>query len=171
MADDCDSFVDQLDFAILAHLQEDGRRSFTDIARDLDIAVGTVRNRVTKLLEDSTLKIIGRVNPHRVGFNSPATISVRVQPRYINEAIETIAKFPEVSYLALVTGEYDLVVDVMCENSAHLTEFITNRLSKVIGVDQMQTSMVLRIHKVAQPDLKLIKSHEHGHETDKIGIR
>ena len=160
MTENSDKYVDDLDFAILAHLQEDGRKSFTDIAKDLDIAVGTVRNRVTKLLDDNTLKIIGRVNPHRVGFNAPATINVSLQPQYIEEAIEEIAKFPEVSYLALVTGEYDLVVDVMCENGSHLTEFLINRLSKVKGISKMQTSIVLRIGKVAQPDLRLIKSHQ-----------
>ncbi len=167
MTENSDKYVDDLDFAILAHLQEDGRKSFTDIARELNIAVGTVRNRVTRLLEDNTLRIIGRVNPHRVGFNAPATISVAMQPQYIEGAIEEIAKFPEVSYLALVTGEYDLVVDVMCENGDHLTDFLINRLSKVKGVSKIQTSIVLRIGKVAQPDLKLIKAHQTVPEFDR----
>jgi Lrp/AsnC family transcriptional regulator, regulator for asnA, asnC and gidA len=171
VAENSENYVDELDFAILAHLQVDWRRSFTDIAKDLNIAVGTVRNRVTKLLEDCTLKIIGRVDPYRVGFTAPATINVNVQPMYINDAIEEIEKFPEVSYLALVTGEYDLVVDVMCENGSHLTEFLTNRLSKVIGVNRIQTSIVLKICKVAQPDLKLIKSHHPLPESYGLGIR
>jgi len=171
MNDSSEYYVDDLDFALLAHLQEDGRKSFTDIAKDLNIAVGTVRNRVTKLLDDKTLRIIGRINPHRVGFNAPATINVSVQPQFIEEAVEEIAKFPEVSYLAIVTGKYDLVVDVMCENMGHLTEFIINRLSKINGVKDIETSIVLRIAKFAQPDLRLIKSHKPVYEIDTHGTR
>ena len=162
------NIVDDLDFAILAHLQEDGRRSFTDIARDLGTAVGTIRNRVTKLLEDNTLKIIGRVNPFRVGFNAPASILISVDPPFLQSAAEEISEFPEVSYISMLTGDYDLMVDAMCKDSDHLTDFLLQRLSKVKGVKSYRTSIILRIVKVAQPDLMLAKQrppaveHEHS---------
>jgi Lrp/AsnC family transcriptional regulator, regulator for asnA, asnC and gidA len=165
------SYIDDLDFAILAQLQEDGRKSFTDIAKDLDIAVGTVRNRVTKMLDDNTLRIIGRVNPHRVGYNVPATINISVLPQYTDEAISKIAEFPEVSYLAVVTGEYDLMVDVMCENGNHLTEFVINKMSNIPGITKIQTAVVLRVAKVAQPDLKWIKEHRSSGELFDHGTR
>jgi Lrp/AsnC family transcriptional regulator, regulator for asnA, asnC and gidA len=123
------------------------------------------------MLGDNTLRIIGRVNPHRVGFNIPATINVAVLPQYLDEAIGIIAQFPEVSYLAIITGEYDMVVDVMCENGNHLNEFVTCRLSKVTGVQKIQTSIVLRIVKVAQPDIKLIKTHRSKGELFGNGTR
>ncbi len=171
MAENDEYYIDDLDFAILAQLQEDGRKSFTDIAKDLDIAVGTVRNRVTKMLDDNTLHIIGRVNPHRVGYNVPATINISVLPQYTDEAIAKIAEFPEVSYLAVITGEYDLMVDVMCENGNHLTEFVINQLSKIPGIIKIQTAVVLRIAKVAQPDLKWIKEHRSSGEPFEHGTR
>ncbi len=144
-------YVDDLDIAILTRLQEDGRKSFTDIAKELGTAVGTVRNRVTKMVEEGTVRIIGQVNPHRVGFNAPATINVSVMPQYLEEAVEVILKFPEVSYLAIVTGEYDLVVDVMCRDGNHLTHFIVNSLSKVNGVKNIDTSIVLGSIKLPSP--------------------
>jgi len=149
--------VDELDYAIMDHLQEDGRKSFTNIAKALGIAVGTVRNRVTRMLEDGTMHIYARINPYRVGFNAPATINVVVQPQHLEEAILEIAKFPEVSYLAIVTGEHNLVVDVMCRDGNHLAEFLIHRLPKVIGVTTIKPHFVLRIHKFAQPDLHLVK--------------
>jgi Lrp/AsnC family transcriptional regulator for asnA, asnC and gidA len=155
--DDDHVLVDDLDFAILAHLQEDGRKSFTNIAKDLGTAVGTIRNRLARMLDEGTLKIIGRVNPYRVGFNSPATILIRVEPQLIEAAMETISTFPEVSYLSLLTGEFDLMVDVMCRDSDHLTDFLLHRLPEVKGVIDYQTSIILRIAKYAQPDLNLAK--------------
>jgi Lrp/AsnC family transcriptional regulator for asnA, asnC and gidA len=149
--------VDSLDLAILKRLEEDGRRSFTDIARELDIAVSTVRNRLNAMLENGTVRIIPRVNPHHVGFSAPATISVSVEPARLEEAITEIAAFPEIGWLASVTGEYDLIVDIMCRDVAHLRRFLTERLGKVPGVTRTATSVYLQIHKIALPDVDLLQ--------------
>ena len=55
--------LDELNFQLLLHLQKDGRKSFTELAEELGVSVGTVRNRVTRLIEDKTLQITGRVDP------------------------------------------------------------------------------------------------------------
>lgn len=151
------SELDQLDFAILSQLQEDGRKSFSDIADSLDVSAGTVRNRMAKLIADETLHVVGRANPHRVGFRAPANIHVSVQPPHLIETARMIAEFPEVSYVALVAGEFDLEVDVMCRDTEHLTELLTNRLHKLPGVVNTKTNLILRIIKYAQPNLKLLQ--------------
>lgn len=154
--------VDQLDLAILTHLQEDGRKSFTDIANALGVAVGTVSNRLRNMVADNTVRIIPRVDPQRVGFNAPATINVSIEPACLEEAVEEIASFPEVSWLASITGDYDLVVDVMCCDISHLKTFISQRLAKVPGVRDMATCLYLQIHKIALPDLDLVKQGVSG---------
>ena len=149
--------MDQLDFRILKHLQEDGRRPFTEIAKALNIAEGTVRNRVNKLVADKTLQIIGLVDPHRVGLDTPALIHVAVQPAALDLVAAEIAKFPEVSYLLMVAGDFDLVVEVMCRDREHLTELITERLHKIPGVTDTRTTLILHVYKVVQPDLYLVQ--------------
>jgi len=171
MAENNEGYIDDLDFAILAHLQEDGRKSFTDIAKALGIAVGTVRNRVTKMLEEKTVRIIGRVDPQRVGFNVFATICLHVEPQYLEAAVEKIGKFPEVSWLTMLTGEYDVNVDVMCRNGDHLSEFLYNRLYKVKGVIDVHTSIVLRTCRFAQPDVNLVKAHNITPNNSTTGLR
>jgi Lrp/AsnC family transcriptional regulator for asnA, asnC and gidA len=154
------TFLDKLDFSILSHLQEDGRKSFTDIADALGVSVGTVRNRFSKLVADETLHVIGRANPHQVGFQTPANIHVSVQPpSFIERTAKAIAQFPEVSYVALVAGEFDLEVDVMCRDSNHLTELLTQRLHKLPGVSNTKTNVILKVLKYAQPNLKLLQGH------------
>lgn len=126
--------LDELDFSILNCLQQDGRMSFTDIAEKLNVSVGTVRSRVNKLLEDGTVNIIGRVNPHKVGFTSYAHIAVYVRPATLKEAVaHAILKFKEVSFLAMTSGDYDLEVDVMCKNNDHLVGFI-DTISAIDGL-------------------------------------
>jgi len=149
--------LDELDFAILSNLQEDGRMSFTIIAEKLKVSIGTIRTRFNKLIEDGTINIIGRVDPSKVGFNCYAQIAVCVRPATFKENVaQQISTFPEVSFLAMTSGEYDLEVDVMCRNNDHLVEFV-DQLSKIEGVFQTKTTIYFKVYKYAQPDLKLLK--------------
>ena len=149
--------LDELDFAILSYLQQDGRMSFTVIAEKLKVSIGTIRSRFNKLIEDGTINIIGRVNPEKVGFHSYAQIAVCIRPATLKEkAAQKISKLPEVSFLALTSGEYDLEVDVMCRNNDHLSEFI-NMIAKIEGVNQTRTTLYFKVYKYSQPDLNLLK--------------
>ena len=142
----------------MSQLQEDGRRSLTEIAAHLEVSVGTVRNRLSRLLTDGTLHVIGRADPHRVGFRAPASVHVSVYPANLIEKVAaTIAAFPEVSYVASVSGDFDLEVDVMCRDMTHLSDLITHRLHKVEGVTHTKTTMILRVFKYGQPDLRLLE--------------
>ena len=149
--------LDKLDFEILSFLQEDGRMSFTVIAQKLGVSIGTVRTRFNKLIEDGTVNIIGRVNPGKVGFRSYAHIAVFVRPATLRDKIaQAISTMPEVSFLAMTSGDYDLEVDVMCRDNNHLVDFV-NEISKIEGVHQTKTTMYFKVYKYAQPDLKLLR--------------
>jgi Lrp/AsnC family transcriptional regulator for asnA, asnC and gidA len=149
--------LDELDFKILSCLQKDGRMSFTVIAENLNVSVGTIRTRVNKLIEEGTISIIGRVDADKVGFKCYAHIAVFVRPATLKEKIALkIAKLPEVSFLAMTSGDYDLEVDVMCRDNNHLVDFV-NEISKIDGVHQTKTTIYFKVYKYAQPDLKLIK--------------
>jgi Lrp/AsnC family transcriptional regulator, regulator for asnA, asnC and gidA len=149
--------LDDLDFAILTYLQQDGRMSFTVIAEKLKVSIGTVRTRFNKLIEDGTINIIGRVNPEKVGFRCYAHIAVYVRPATLKEKIaQKISRLPEVSFLAMTSGEYDLEVDVMCRDNEHLLKFV-NELSRIEGIFQTKTTIYFKVYKYAQPDLALLK--------------
>jgi Lrp/AsnC family transcriptional regulator for asnA, asnC and gidA len=149
--------LDDLDFAILSFLQQDGRMSFTVIAEKLSVSIGTIRTRFNKLIEDGTINIIGRVDPDKVGFRSYAHIAVYVRPAALKDkVVQKIIKKPEVSFLAGTSGDYDLEVDVMCKDNDHLVEFV-NEISKIEGVYQTKTTIYFKVYKYAQPDLNLLK--------------
>ena len=148
--------LDQLDFDILSFLQQDGRMSFTVIAEKLKVSIGTVRTRFNKMIEDGTVNIIGRVDPDKVGFRCYAHIAVFVRPATLKEKVaKKIASLPEVSFLAMTSGDYDLEVDVMCRDNNHLVEFV-NAISNIEGVHQTKTTIYFKVYKYAQPDLKLL---------------
>jgi Lrp/AsnC family transcriptional regulator for asnA, asnC and gidA len=135
--------------AIIDYLQRDGRKAYTDIAKALNVTEGTIRNRVAKLIENRVIQIVGLIDPHRAGYDTPALIGVVVQPPYLEDAAAEIATFPEVSYLIMVSGEYDLMVEVFCRNREQLASLIRDRLQKVIGVQRTQTFSILHTYKMA----------------------
>jgi Lrp/AsnC family transcriptional regulator for asnA, asnC and gidA len=148
--------LDGLDFEILSCLQKDGRMSFTVIAEKLKVSIGTVRTRFNKMIEDGTINIIGRVDPDKVGFKCYAHIALFVRPASLKETVaQQINILPEVSFLALTSGDYDLEVDVMCRDNNHLVNFV-NEISNIEGVNQTKTTIYLKVYKYAQPDLKLL---------------
>ena len=138
--------LDKIDISILSHLQIDGRKSFTEIAKSLGVTEGTVRKRAMKLIEEDVIRIIGLVDPLKVGFEAPAIIQVTVTPPHLEEAAQHIRSFPEVSYLLMVSGEYDLMVEVRCRDRHHLADFIRDDLQKVSGVQKTVSTMVLHTY-------------------------
>ena len=150
--------MDQIDLDIISYLQSDGRTPFTDIAKALDVSEGTVRNRVARLIQDRVLQIVGMVDPYRLGFDAPAVISVSVQPPLLEKVAHTISKFLEVSYLIMVSGEFDLLVEVLCRDRDHLASFLNEKILRVPGVTNSQTSMILRTYKMAYGALPSIEN-------------
>jgi Lrp/AsnC family transcriptional regulator, regulator for asnA, asnC and gidA len=150
--------LDDLDFSILTYLQQDGRISFTVIAEKLNVSIGTIRTRFNRLIEEGTISIVGRVDPDKVGFRSYAHIAVYVRPATLKEAVaQYISIMPEVSFLAMTSGAYDLEVNVMCRDNDHLLEFV-NGLSQLEGIYQTKTTLYFKVYKYAQPDLFLLKA-------------
>ena len=141
--------LDDLDFSILELLRSDGRKPYTEIAHALQVSEGTVRNRVARLLENGVMQIVGLIDPVRLGYDAPALIGVNVQNADIDEVARQIASFPEVSYLIMVSGGFDLVVEVICRDREHFTRFLNQRLRKIPGVAQTQSFFILKTVKMA----------------------
>src|ERR1700761_5432431 len=151
--------LDELDFSILVQLQQDGRMSFTDMAEKLNVSISNIRSRVTKLIEDKTIQVVGRVNPERVGFHAYANIKISIRPaNLINHIAEKLLEFKEVSFMAVTSGDFDLEMDVMCRDNNHLVELVNGRISQLEGVYQTKTNMYFKVLKFAQPDLRVLRT-------------
>ena len=152
--------LDDVDFAIVSRLQNDGRKSFTEIARELDVAVNTVRNRVAKMVENGVLTFIARVPPEKVGFQAYANIMIRAETSKVVDFIaKEVLKYPEVSFVSLVVGDYDLLLDAMCYNNEHLTDLLTKRIQKIPGVEKTQTIIMVKVLNWDNPDLVALKEY------------
>lgn len=149
--------LDPLDFKILSYLQKDGRMSFTIIAEDLDVSVGTVRSRVNNLLEDKVLDIVGRVNKEKIGFKCYSQVGIYIRPASLkNQVARELAKMKEICFLVGTSGEYDLEADIICKDNEQLIDFV-NRISKIEGIYQTKTTLYFEVYKSTEPDLNLLQ--------------
>ena len=141
--------LDETDRAIVAHLQYDGRKPFTEIADDLDLSEGTVRRRVKQMTDEGILQIVAIVEPQFLEWNAAGMVGVSVQPGQVEAAAERISRFPEVTYLFMSSGGFDLFVEVYCRDRTHFVSFLSEQLQKVPGVLRTETFMILKMYKLS----------------------
>ncbi|MBI4362209.1 MAG: Lrp/AsnC family transcriptional regulator [Euryarchaeota archaeon] len=124
------SKVDDLDLKILRELQKNARASYRDIAEKLDVAEGTVYNRVNKLTEMGVIrKFIPDIDFSKLGYDLLAVVGVVVEGGKLQEVEERISKDPAVSAVYDVTGEYDAVLVCKFKDRAGLNKFIKGLLA------------------------------------------
>jgi Lrp/AsnC family transcriptional regulator for asnA, asnC and gidA len=141
--------LDATDRAIVAQLQYDGRKPFTEIATELGVTEGAVRRRVHRLVDSGTLQIVGIVEPQLLEWNAAGMIGVNIQAGQIDAAAQQISQFPEVTYLFMASGGFDLFVDVFCRDRDHFVSFLSDKLQKVPGLERTETFMILKMYKLS----------------------
>lgn len=139
---------DEIDHLILQTLQNDGRKSFSDLAKELGMAVSTISKRYMNLVDCGILTIIGRVEPERIGLNAYAAINVQVDTvANVERVAQELMALPEVSFLALRTGDFQLEINVMCRDNSHLMEILRNNMDKINHVRKYEINMYLKVYK------------------------
>jgi Lrp/AsnC family transcriptional regulator for asnA, asnC and gidA len=142
-------YLDETDRAIVNYLQYDGRMPFTEIAAELDLSEGAIRRRVKQMIDTGVLQIVGIVEPQLLEWNAAGMIGVNVQSGQIEEAAQRIAQFPEVTYLFMASGGFDLFVEAYCRDRQHFVSFLSDKLQKVPGVERTETFMILKMYKLS----------------------
>ena len=143
------NYLDETDRAIVARLQYDGRMPFTEIAAEMDLSEGAVRRRVKRMIDDGVLQIVGIVEPQFLDWQAAAMIGVTVQAGQVEATAQQIAQFPEVTYLFMASGGFDLFVEAYCRDRAHFASFLSQKLQKVPGVERTETFMILKMYKLS----------------------
>ncbi len=141
--------LDDLDREIVRLLQYDGRLPFTHIAEQVGVSEGTVRRRVSRLRDNDIMQIVAVVEPQYLGWGAAAMVGVVVQGGKTDAVADEIAVFPEVSYLLMASGEFDLFVEVYCKNRQQFVCFLNDKLQQVPGVLHTRTFMVLKTYKLS----------------------
>jgi len=139
--------LDETDLNIIEALRKDGRVAFAQIAEQLSVSPGMIRQRYTRLVEQGFLKIVAVTNPLRMGYKTMAMIGIRVEGSKLLDVADKISKLDEVIYLVISSGRFDIFAEVVCRDHEDLLRFITEKLSTIDGVRESESFIHLKIVK------------------------
>jgi DNA-binding Lrp family transcriptional regulator len=137
--------MDEVDEAIVALLEVDGRLTHRDIARAIDLSRSTAALRVQRLLASGQVVVRGVVHPAVIGRGSLAHVGLAVRGRAAPLAAE-IARRDDVPFLSLTSGQYGLVAEVRAASPRDVDRSISElrSLDGVMGVDTLTYVEVVR---------------------------
>ncbi|RJK98282.1 Lrp/AsnC family transcriptional regulator [Vallicoccus soli] len=138
--------LDDVSKAIIEQLQEDGRRPYAAIGKAVGLSEAAVRQRVQRLLEGGVMQVVAVTDPLQVGFTRQAMIGLRVDGD-MEVVADEIAAMPEVDYVVITAGSFDLLVEVVCEDDDHLLELLSRRIRSLPQVRTTETFVYLRLRK------------------------
>jgi Lrp/AsnC family transcriptional regulator, regulator for asnA, asnC and gidA len=144
--------IDAIAIAILRHLQ-DGRKSFKEIANDLSLAENTVRARVNRLKEEGVLDIIGMVDPAGIPGHTMVYIGIKLNTMNLVEKGQEFVNLKGVVSVSVVTGRFDLMLQVLLKEGFGLLEFYIDEVSRIDGVQAVETFVVYKGYNLRAPYL------------------
>ena len=141
-----DHTLDAISKTIVEMLQEDGRRSYSEIGRIVGLSEAAVRQRVQRLTESGVMQIVAVTDPMQLGFHRQAMVGVKVAGDARGVA-EAIADIDEVDYVVITVGSFDVLVEAVCEDDDHLLALINDRIRPIPGVVSTETFIYAKLQK------------------------
>jgi Lrp/AsnC family transcriptional regulator for asnA, asnC and gidA len=139
--------LDAVDQKIVELLRADGRANNSAIAAQLGVAEGTVRQRVRKLTEAGVIKVSALLNPEIISEHQLCMIGMKVvESRRLEACAQAVTQLPEVRSVAIVTGRYDLLVEVLVDSNHGLIRFLSESLADVPGIESSETFLLLKTY-------------------------
>ena len=120
---------DELNLRIIRLLQDDGRAAYDVIGQQLGVSGGTIRNRVARMREAGMLRIVAVVDPVAVDYESDAMLGIRTAPGTTPSAVaRRLDPHAAVVYVMWVSGRFDLLVEVVCDEETELANFLNEHV-------------------------------------------
>jgi len=134
--------IDQTDEAIIEAFQLDGRQSNREVARTLGVSEGTVRQRLKKLQDAGAIRFDVVSDSTVMGIDFVAFIRVSVQPKHLEDFLETATRISELWYLAAVAGRFNVIAVIATTSASNAMQIINSQVEGLTGVNEIDVRTV-----------------------------
>ncbi|MFD5598752.1 Lrp/AsnC family transcriptional regulator [Leucobacter sp. NPDC058333] len=135
--------VDDIDRAILAVLKNDARVSMTALAEAVHISRAGAHARVRKLVDSGVIvNFTVRTDPVRAGTHASAYVTLLIDQTGWQEVRERLSAIPEVEHIALVGGDFDVLLLVRAADNSHLRRVVLEDIQSVPWVRNTRTILI-----------------------------
>ncbi len=138
--------LDEIDRAIIDHLQADGRLPYTRLGAAVGLSEAATRQRVQRLIDSGVMQIVAVTDPLSLGLGRMAMIGVRCEGD-LEKIANSILQLNEASYVVMTAGSFDLLVEVVAHDDEHLLELLNGKIRSISGVKSTETFIYLRLAK------------------------
>lgn len=139
--------LDPTDRRIVAALQVNGRASWTDIAQLVGTSVTTVARRAQQLFADGLVRVAAVPYPTGQSGTDSLLVRLRCAPGTQLEVGAAVAALPQVRFVAVVTGAYDLIAEVVAPKGTGLHTLLVDGLQRIQGVQRSVADLELHTYK------------------------
>jgi Lrp/AsnC family transcriptional regulator for asnA, asnC and gidA len=139
--------LDDTDRRLIKILQVDGRMANTDIARELGVSETTARKRIGQLVSRGLINVVAVPTPLAVGRSLSAIIGISVLLPELRAVGEQLKQQPEVRYVGVSTGRFDIIVEAFFCDQQHLLGFTSNTLGQIQAITAVETFVILDVVK------------------------
>ncbi|WP_282607093.1 Lrp/AsnC family transcriptional regulator [Pelagibius sp. Alg239-R121] len=137
--------IDQSDRQLLTLVQDDCRRSYSDLAKETGISASTIHDRLKRLQVRGVIKgQVAILNASALGLDICAFVQITLShPTKVSQFLQQIVALPEVQECHHVTGDFDYLLKIRARNAAALESVITEKIKIIEGVTRSHTAIAL----------------------------
>lgn len=136
--------LDDRDWAIIELLRE-GVISNSAVAKELGVSEGMIRQRIKRLRELGILSLRGLINPEVLVNRQVVWLGANVvESHLLGEKAEEISKLKDVLSVSIVSGRFDLVIELLLDSHHGLVDFLIEELSQVSGITRTESFVTLK---------------------------
>lgn len=148
--------IDRIDQQILNILQDEGRISYADLGRRINLSRSAVRERVNLLIKKGIIeKFTLMINPYRLGYEMSTFFEIDVEPRYLQSVAKTLAGLTFVQSVNQMSGPSTLHVHAILKNKEHLEKFLSEKIYALNGITNVRSYMLIRAFKSKSGGLRI----------------
>ena len=136
---------DRLNQEIVRMLQEDGRTPFAEIAQNLNVSEGTIRNRVNAMKSCGCLRIIAVTDSGAAEYRTEAMVGIRIAAGHRPEGVAArLSALDEIVYVVWVSGNYDLLIEIVADDRQTFLNMLSEHVfgREDIGSAEVMTGLM-----------------------------
>ena len=137
--------IDGIDKKILRALMSDARTPVLEIARQVGISGAAIHQRLRKLEKSGLIsgsKFV--INPKVLGYTTMAFVGIYLDKAVSNpQAVKQLKKIPEVLECHYTTGNWSILIKILCKDNEHLMHLLNNDIQSITGVSRTETFISL----------------------------
>ena len=140
-------FIQRVDSDVARTFESRDLPAIESLAESLGVPESTIRSRMARLVEANVIEFVALTNPLHLGHAVWVMMEISVVTRRIRQVAAELSAIPEIYFVYITTGGFDIFAGATFSDNTEMVDFITNTLSQVDGIVRVNTRTILEVHK------------------------